>query len=286
MIKDIAKRLDFPGDAIESLSLCEESLHEYEAELIAAEESLFTPKCDKYLEILENISQKSGADRKAVDMVLMLRCAIPLAEKYREAGYSDQLFVETMADLRFKLMECKDIFGIWGTFVTPWFKGFYLLERFKIGRMQYERIEFPFDDYKGIVKKGDIVLSYHIPSDGHLLEEDAKESLREAYKFYENDRKNGKLAVMCFSWLLYSPIFADYKEGSNLKRFYNLFDVIENRTSETNSDFWRVFKIRYSPEALESIEADNSLKRAILDHIKSGGSMGSGTGIIIVDENY
>ncbi len=134
-----------------------------------AMESLYTPGSEDYIEILEKISGYCSVDRRECDMVFLLLAAIRLLPKYRSAGYSDELFDETMADLRFKLFECKDIFGVWGTFVTPWFKGFYLLERFKLGRMQYEKIAFPFDDYKGKVKRGDTVLSCHIPSDGPML---------------------------------------------------------------------------------------------------------------------
>ena len=286
MIRDIAKRLLFPDEAIEFLCDCYGKMEMASDKIKDAEQSLYTRGDERYMDILSEIAEVSGVDRLACDMAFMLRCAIPLQEKYRAAGYSDELFDETMADLRFKLHECKRIFGVWGSFVTPWFKGFYLLERFKLGRMQYERIEFPFDNYKDIVRKGDIVLSCHIPSDGRMNIEDVKDSLRRAYRFYESDRRDGRLCVMCFSWLLYSPIFADYKEGSNIRNFYDIFDVIENKPNEKNSDFWRVFGVRYSPEALENAVIDNSLKKAVADHLKSGGSMGSGSGIIVVDENY
>lgn len=287
MIRDIAKRLSFPDEAIDYLCDCYRKMEAASSKKIKeAEESLYTPKDERYMALLAEISEESSIERYACDMAFMLKCAISLIDKYRRVGYSDLLFDETMADLRFKLFECKEVFNTWGTFVTPWFKGFYLLERFKLGRMQYERIEFPFEGYKGVVNKGDIVLSCHIPSDGPMLVDDVKKSLRQAYEFYKNDRKDGKLAVMCFSWLLYSPIFENYKDGSNIKNFYNLFDVIENKPNERNSDFWRVFRLRYSPEILDSVTVDNSLKRAIIDHLKSGGSMGSGSGIIIVDENY
>ena len=91
---------------------------------------------------------------------------------------------------------------------------------------------------------------------------------------------------MCFSWLLYSPIFENFKEGSNIKRFYDLFDVIENNPNERNPDFWRVFGVKYSPEALETVSVDNTLRRAIVEHLKNGGSMGHGVGILFVDSDF
>jgi hypothetical protein len=47
-----------------------------------------------------------------------------------------------------------------------------------------------------------------------------------------------------------------------------------------------VFGVKYSPEALESAPQDNSLRRRVIEHLKNGGTMGNGAGIIFVDENY
>ena len=286
MIRKIAERLLFPKEAIEALCACEEKMQGSLQDVKRAMESLYTPESNEYLEILEKIACDSGVDRCESDMVFLLLAAIPLQDKYREAGYSDELFDETMADLRYKLYECKTVNGVWGSFVTFWFKEFYLLERFKLGRMQYERKPFPISGHESILKKDEIFINCHIPSSGPMLVEDIKESLRRAYRFYKDDRKDGKLTVACFSWLLYPPIFADFKEGSNIKNFYDLFDIIEYRDNERNPDFWRVFGVKYSPEALESVTADNSLKRRICDHLKDGGNMGYGIGIICVDEKY
>lgn len=286
MIENIARRLKFPQEAIETLLECEEKMQGSAVDLERAKASLYAGNSMEYLEILEKIANDCKVDRRECDMVFLLLAAIPLEEKYNEAGYSSELFEETMADLRFKLYECKYVFGVWGTFVTFWFKGFYRLERFKLGRMQYERIKFPFESYKGIINKGDTVLSCHIPTDGPMPVESIKESLRMAYDFYKDDRKDGKLAVMCFTWLLYPPIFENYKEGTNIKDFYRLFDIIESKSDARNPDFVRVFGVRYSPEVLDSVPVDNSLRLTIRDHLKAGGTMGTGSGIIIVDENY
>ena len=73
-------------------------------------------------------------------------------------------------------------------------------------------------------------------------------------------------------------------EQMKITRAYNFEIRAEN--NEKNGDFWRVFGVKYSPEALDSVAVDNSLKRKVYDHLKSGGNMGYGVGIIIVDENY
>lgn len=287
MIEQIARKLDFPEEAIAALSECEKKIEEKSAEkLFLAQKSIFTPGDNEYLDILEKIAEENGTDRYVSDMVFLLRCVEPLHERYREAGYDDELFYDTVYDLKYKLYECKAVYGVWGTFVTFWYKEFCLLNIFKIGRMQYERRTYPFEDREGVVKNGDLIISCHIPSSGPMNIEDIKDSLRRAYKFYEKDHKDGKLVVACFSWLLYPPLFEDYSESTNIKKFYNLFNIIDYKDNEKNGDFWRVFGVKYSPEAIERVTVDNSLKRKVYDHLKAGGNMGYGVGIITVDENY
>jgi len=61
------------------------------------------------------------------------------------ADLTDELFWDTIADLKFKLIECHDVYGIWGTFVASWYPWFYTMHRFKLGRLQYEAVHFSGD---------------------------------------------------------------------------------------------------------------------------------------------
>ena len=54
-----------------------------------------------------------------------------LRADYKAAGLSDALFWDTIADLKYKLIECRDVYGIWGTFVAFWHPWFYTMRRFK-----------------------------------------------------------------------------------------------------------------------------------------------------------
>ena len=107
-----------------------------------------------------------------------------------------------------------------------------------------------------------------------------------AYRFFPEEHRDGRLIVCCFSWLLFAPLFRNYNEGSNIKKFYNLFENIENWEDESNSNFWHVFGVKYSREAFENAPQDNSLRRAVIEHLKNGGTMGNGAGILFVDESF
>lgn len=287
MIEPIARKLNFPDEAIACLAECERKMIATSSkDLCAAEQSLFAPEDFEFMTLLAQIAEKSGENRYACDMVFLLRSTAPLYDKYVERGYTDELFYHTMSDLRVKLFECKEVNGVWGMEPTSWFKKYYMLERFRLGRLQYDKKEFPIDRYKDILKMGDTIISCHIPSDGPLLIEDVKDSLRMAYRFFPEEHRDGRLIVCCFSWLLFAPLFRNYNEGSNIKKFYNLFENIENWEDESNSNFWHVFGVKYSREAFENAPQDNSLRRAVIEHLKNGGTMGNGAGILFVDESF
>lgn len=290
MILRTMTRLHFPADAMEVLqSACDSMLgnRAVRALLAEAEEMLFFGEEKKFLVPLEKIPTICDVDRRTSDMVWLLLCAEPLRLLYRERKISEQIWVDTMSDLRYKLMECYKTYGVWGTFVTSWYGNFYRLGRFALGRLQYEKKPFRFEEgmcYRGLVRAGDLVLHTHIPSSGPLLYEDVMDSLRRAYDFYREDLREGKLVFDCSSWLLYPPYFKTvFAEGSNLHRFGSLFDVIQEKEDTEYADFWRVFGLPYSDENLLAAPTDTSLRRRMKDYLLSGGKMGSGYGVILFD---
>ena len=153
----------------------------------------------------------------------------------------------------------------------------------KLGRLEYERVAFPFDDYKGVVKKGETVYSCHIPSSGPVTRESVIESLKKAHDFFADELKDGILPVYCSSWMLYPAHCEVYAEGSNLRKFYDLFDIIAQTEDKTNHNFWRIFDVDYSPETFESAPERTTLQRSFKSYIRQGNCMGTGKGILLFD---
>ena len=140
MFLDICKNLDFPAEAVEVLVQGLDQIRTDAAavqDLQKAVDSLMTPECDEYLQLMQRISDQTGVHRYVVDMVVLLLAVEPLKVRYEQRGLPEQLMWDSMADLRYKLIECKDVYNIWGTFVTPWFKWFYTCNRFKLGRLEF-----------------------------------------------------------------------------------------------------------------------------------------------------
>lgn len=283
MVKAAAELLCFPDEAISHLSKQYNTLirhTECEIALKIAATEFINGDGNEYTEKLDHISTTLGIPRYTVDMLMLLLTVEPTRDKYRERGLPDSVCRDTMSDLKNKLIECYNVYGCWGTFVTWWFRCHTQLRLFTLGRLQYEPIAFPYDSYKGVLKKGDTVYNCHIPSGGALSEESVLYSFRRAYDFFE---AKGMFPIYCNSWLIYPPTAALYGENSNLRRFYEMYDIINAVEDDRMKNFWHIFDTPYSREALENASEDNSLRRAFKKYLLEGGSMGNGQGIILFD---
>ena len=287
MIDQLANRLGFCHEDIDYLSACYEKMTatpELRAKLDETTELYFCANEDNaYNALLDEIAKETEFHRYTVDLAFLLHAARPLKYIYHVKGIDETIYYDSLRDLHTKLEECKCVYSIVGTFVFSWFRGFYLCRRFALGRLQYERSEFRFDSYKDVLKKGDTVYGCHIPSSGPLYPDDMIDSLKRAYEFYKDDLHDGILPVYCSSNLLHPPTAENYPEGSNLRFFYEQFDVIRSIDDPENRDFWRIFGCRFSPEALKDAPTHTSLQRSIKQMIQSGQPMGLGKSILLFD---
>ncbi len=235
--------------------------------------------------IIENMAEETGIHFYTVNMVFWLLCVKPLRDIYKEKNLPENMCQDSVMDLKYKLMECKEVYNIWGA-ETLWFKGFFDLSRFTFGRLQYDVKKWTKEDYKGFVKKGDLCFSCHIPSSGPLKPCAVMESFKMLYNFFKNDLKDGKLVIICESWLLYQPMVRVYEENSNMRKFAEMFDIIENIDPEKNlySNLRRVYGVVYEgPETLKNLPEDTTLRRNMKRYFEKGGIMGFGVGVILFD---
>ena len=226
---------------------------------------------------LTSLSEASGYSKYTIDMLLSVYACVRLRKMYHEKGYTDEFFAHNMKDLTYKLDECKKLHDVWGTFVFPWFAGFYKMERFALGRLQYEPRKLRYD-YKDMKKDEQDVLNTHIPNCGPLTPESVQESLRLAYDFF-GPNYGDKLVFVCHSWLLYSETIGLWPENSNTRKFYDVFDVIQNDEEPHDYDIWRIFY--KNTRDFDTLPRETSLQRNYYDHFKSGKHMGNGFGVIV-----
>lgn len=233
---------------------------------------------------LDELAKQSDIHPYTLLMLFQLCCCESLEEKYQQKDLSFEIFKSSLMDLRYKLLECYDVFGIWGNATGTWFERFFNVTRFALGRLQYETIPFRLESYENYgvsLKKDDTVINIHIPSSGPLTAELCMDSYKQAYEFFKNEQRDGLLVLVCLSWLLYPPHFDFLPKKSNILRFMNDFDIIDSYTEEQFVNGWRVFgKYHTLPPA--ELPEENSLKRAYKKHLLSSGKTGWGYGVIVL----
>ncbi len=226
---------------------------------------------------LKQLSEKTDLHQYTVEMLHLLFCIDRLKGIYKEKGYSEELLKDSMADLRYKLEECKAVHGIWGTFVFWWFKRFYECKTFKLGRLEFEWEELEFD-YNETLKKGARVINCHIPSAGPLHSELVEQALAKAYEFYGFTERRETMPVVCESWMLYPPHYELFPNGGNMRNFFDRFDVYKHWEDAKNEDAWRIFN--RADHDYESFPQDTELRRNFYRYLNDGKKMGSGYGIL------
>ncbi len=237
-----------------------------------AMDGLFLAPDRNYNEILKELSESKNIHIYTVNMAFLLLAGRPLRYMYKAREIAEDVYYKSLEDLRNKNNECKAAYGIVGTFVSDWMSLYYRMTLFALGRLQYEVMNMDVD-YDERLKKGDKVLNCHIPSSGPLTEELLLDSLKKAYDFYGY---TGPMPVRCASWLIHPGIASCYKEGSNMKMFYDCFKIVFEKDTG-NCEYWRVFdKLDFSD--VREDELKTSFQKSFYNYIKSGGTLGYGIG--------
>lgn len=273
-IKNIMRLADFPQEArneLDKLAVTAETDPAASAWIAQSEPMYF--RGEDILPLREALADRLHCPLLTSDLLLLLTYADSLQYIYRKQGYSEDLFQGVLADLRCKMIECRQVYGIWGTFVFPWFFRFYDRTRFALGRLQYETVSCPFD-YLPWVKNGDPVLQCHIPSTGILSPEAVTHSLSLARAFYPSAYS----AVICHSWMLYPPHYSLFPQNSNLQRFYDRFQIVSAEPLALPTDAWRIFHT--FERDLNKVPQETSLQRNLRRFLSEGNSMGMGWGIL------
>ena len=252
-----------------------------------AGEALFGGKewRDSIAPLLKEAGEKSGVHTYTVDLLFLSAESEKLLANYKAAGVSEEIFWNSMADIKYKLLECRTVYGIWGTFVAWWHPWFFTMKRFALGRLQFEAVPFwgkePVTVAGHTVHPGDTVINMHIPSAGPLTKDLRVDAYKRAYKFYEKERIGDLLVFACESWLLYPPYREILSPTSNIVSFMDDFHIFKEEETEFY-DNWRVFGADFEKPAAELPE-NTSMQRAFKKWLLAGGKCGGGEGLFLYD---
>ncbi len=285
-IEAIFERDDYPAEARASLlrdyrAICADEaasagfhapIRLYEADQLSGFESGLNRASDAAATV--------GVEKYAAHLLALLCMTPHLKALYKARNFPDEMFRVTALDAKWKMAECQELTGIWGTKDGGWEGRFFELTRFGIGRLQFEPGFAPLDveTMPAPVRSGDVAIWVHIPSGGKLDEASCLASFRQAETFFRPLFGDAPVLFVCGSWLLYPEHDKILPAHSNIRRFMHFFKIVK---SETTSDYylWRIFH-RADCSDYANLPRETGLQRAYADLLTNGGSCGGGTGYL------
>lgn len=135
------------------------------------------------------------------------------------------------------------------------------------GRLCKDTITLDLREYKKILSPGDKVATIHIPGTGKLDEESVQESLDRAMEIIPKHLAPIK-SLICQTWFLDPNIRGVFKEGANMLKFANRFDIICAIDNENHSLYQHVFQCAKCP--LEELVPKNDFQAKMLERAKNG----------------
>lgn len=258
------------GEALEGL------LRQYEEDI----------NCDMgaMIKRMAGISAGAGVHEYTGSLILFICMSKTLRRYYRERQVEEQIWHTSMCDLKWKLDECRSVYGVWGTFVPDWFQGFFRMRRFGFGKLQFE--SWPFGhryERNGLeLTPESIIINVHIPrTGGRLGRKDQNQSYRQAGKFFR-ERFGIAPVFVCNSWLLFPRNKEVLSPSSNLYAFISDYEILESGEYEDYSEVWRLFDRNYEGD-VEQLPQDTSFRRAYADWIRKGEKTGWGYGMFVLE---
>ena len=284
-ICNLMERLKFPEDAQQELLGAFEKTVDHNVFMELQNQYAENEHCD-YKGMLEKavaLGNELRIHPYTISLLLFLCLSKTLLEKYRSRGIDERIYYRSMADLAYKLEECRLVYGVNGSFVAYWFRGFFALTRFALGRLQFEIIstseDFMVDGT--MIPAGSKAINIHIPRTGtRLCHDEVLESYQLAARFFAKEFEEGNVLFFCKSWLLDPWNKTVLKPGSNLDQFCKDFEIVKAGCYEGYSDLWRLFDCQYTGDA-SKLPRDSSLRRAYADRVARGEPIGWGIGMFI-----
>ena len=235
---------------------------------------------------MRSLASQCGVHEYTADLLLFWCLTRALRRYYQSSGIADDIFKITVLDLKYKLEECKCVYGVCGSFVAKWFVGFFKLERFALGRLQFEIIPLGCDyEIDGLHLAPDTrVINVHIPRTGGRLDyESVAEAYRLAADFYR-PQLGDTIVFVCSSWLLFPRHREMLPKDANIIRFMDDYHLTSSGEYKDYSEVWRLFDVMYDNDASD-LPSDSSLRRAYIDLIRREEPTGWGKGVFVYNKS-
>lgn len=151
---------------------------------------------------------------------------------------------------------------------------------FRLGRLQFEKMgsEWEVDFGKIQLRKGDPVISIHIPEDGKMENAACREAFEMAKKMFGRD-----VPYVCHSWLLGAELAGFLEKDTNIMQFQNFFEIVDYDYNIREGEE-RIFgRLQENPELYAE---ETSLQRKAKEYLMQGRKLGSGLGILKWESDF
>ena len=238
----------------------------------------------KTLAETEGREETFGVNRYLLDALMLFCCWEEVKMRYEKQGLPMDVFDKSLEDMKWKMLECYEIHGVYGNFVGHWYDGFFNLTRFGLGRLQFELRPFEGKEdceVDGVqIHPGDTVINMHIPSAGPMKPELLDDAFARAEVFFKEHFPKDYTVFGVESWLIDPDLVRILPEG-NMKAYADRFHLVAAEKSEMIfPDGWRVFGAEWKKKP-EELPRKTGLQRAIADYLQQGGKLGRGYGIFV-----
>lgn len=283
-LPEFMTRINFPKEAQEVFMNAFECLKDEEefAELLKSYEKDFDLPYYDMLSQIGALGAKYEIHEYTSGLLMFLCFARILLERYHEAGIDEAIYWSSMMDLRYKLEECRLVMGKVGSFVCWWFPRFFRLQRFGLGRLQFEVKTLP-NDYvvDGIaLPKDHKAINVHIPrTETPLNHSEVEKSYDMAAEIFGDEFEGGPIVFMCHSWMLDPWLHTVLPPQSNIVQFSKDFNIVESGKDDGYYQLWRVFDCFVGDPKL--LPRDTTLRRAYAELVDKGEQISQGFGVFV-----
>lgn len=218
--------------------------------------------------------------------VYVFVAALPYVRAYhRERGIPEEVSRRTLADLGRHMAVHRRRRGTGGLLFPWWLALHFHGELFQLGRLQFQRALLGQRTGRAVAAAGlrwgpgDHCLSLHIPDfRGPLTPSACERSLALARSFFAEHYPDERHEIaVCHSWLLDPQLKRYLPADSNIIRFQDRFELAYEET--TPDDGVPVGFVFGDPELpVQDLPRRNSVERAVVDHLRSGGHWYGGHG--------
>lgn len=214
-------------------------------------------------------------------LTVMLASACRTRQKYEEKNLPDSVFLDTMGCFPRFLNETRLRTGKWIFDRAFWTWRQTAGCLFRLGTLEFEYCRAEEDTLPAAIKKGDMVISVHIPSDARLTESRLADSYKKMGCFFREHGENicpfGRpKAVVCSSWLLSSELLRLLKAESGIRRFAADYELFDEAFDREDCYEW----LFAGKRELSELPENTSLQRTVKAHLLQGGKIGVASGLL------